>query len=213
MAMKKKPFHHGNLKQALCDAGVHILRTQGVSALTLRKVAQEAGVTHNAPYRHYHDKNALLRAIIDKCFDELLSHFQQQTPAQDGILLLGQISLVYIHFIQQQPELQVLMLNLSEIDPAQECQLNNALQPLTHAISLAHQQGLMAHLELKTAQQLWLAWLQGICASMQSQLASQLALPAMSAGEMVAKALRALTGEAKHSLRPIPPAVAEMLPA
>jgi len=71
--MKKKvpPYHHGNLKKALLEASVDLIGTAGVSAFTLREVARRAGVSHNAPYRHFHDKDDLLNAVAAEGFDNL----------------------------------------------------------------------------------------------------------------------------------------------
>ena len=55
-------YHHGDLKNALIRAGIEILSKEGVQALSLRKVAKQAGVSHAAPYAHFADKQALLAA-------------------------------------------------------------------------------------------------------------------------------------------------------
>jgi AcrR family transcriptional regulator len=61
--MPKKAYHHGDLKNALIEAGINILAQEGVSGLSLRKVARKAGVSHAAPYAHFADKQALIAAI------------------------------------------------------------------------------------------------------------------------------------------------------
>ncbi len=63
MPRKPKSYHHGDLKNALIQAGINILAKEGVSGLSLRKVAQKAGVSHAAPYAHFADKQALIAAI------------------------------------------------------------------------------------------------------------------------------------------------------
>ncbi len=60
---RKKTYHHGDLKNALIEAGADILSKEGVSGLSLRKVAQTAGVSHAAPYAHFAGKQALIAAI------------------------------------------------------------------------------------------------------------------------------------------------------
>ena len=60
---RKKSYHHGDLKNALIKAGADILSKEGVSALSLRKVAHKAGVSHAAPYAHFADKQALIAAM------------------------------------------------------------------------------------------------------------------------------------------------------
>jgi AcrR family transcriptional regulator len=68
---KKKTYHHGDLKNALIKAGVKILAKDGVSGLSLRKVASKAGVSHTAPYSHFADKQALIAAISTEGFRQL----------------------------------------------------------------------------------------------------------------------------------------------
>jgi DNA-binding transcriptional regulator YbjK len=51
-ADKKKP-HHGNLRAALVSAGIELLEEGGLEALTLRKCAARAGVSHAAPAHHF----------------------------------------------------------------------------------------------------------------------------------------------------------------
>ncbi len=61
--MPKSTYHHGDLKNALIEAGIDILAEKGVSGLSLRKVTRKAGVSHAAPYAHFADKQALIAAI------------------------------------------------------------------------------------------------------------------------------------------------------
>lgn len=69
--MPRKNYHHGDLKNALIKAGVEILTKEGVSGLSLRKVARKAGVSHAAPYAHFADKQALIAAISTKGYRDL----------------------------------------------------------------------------------------------------------------------------------------------
>jgi AcrR family transcriptional regulator len=61
--MPRKTYHHGDLKNALIQAGINILARDGVAGLSLRRVAGKAGVSHAAPYAHFTDKQALIAAI------------------------------------------------------------------------------------------------------------------------------------------------------
>lgn len=69
--MKTKTYHHGDLKNALIKAGVEILAKEGIGKLSLRKVAQKAGVSHTAPYSHFSDKQSLIAAISTEGFQRL----------------------------------------------------------------------------------------------------------------------------------------------
>jgi AcrR family transcriptional regulator len=72
-----KPYHHGDLKNALVAAGLHILNEQGAGALNLREVARRAEVSHTAPYRHFPDKQALIAAIAEQGFEMLADEIRR----------------------------------------------------------------------------------------------------------------------------------------
>jgi AcrR family transcriptional regulator len=57
------PYHHGNLREALIDAGVEQAAADGPDAVVLREAARRVGVSHNAAYRHFADREALLQAV------------------------------------------------------------------------------------------------------------------------------------------------------
>ncbi|MFF0478916.1 TetR/AcrR family transcriptional regulator [Streptomyces sp. NPDC004284] len=69
--MAKQGYHHGNLRQALVEAGLSLARTGGPRSVVLRAASREAGVSHNAAYRHFEDREALLAAVSQRCMGEL----------------------------------------------------------------------------------------------------------------------------------------------
>ena len=64
-------YHHGNLRAALLRAAGKRLEKQGIGALSLREAARRAGVSHNAPYRHFTRREALLAALAAEGFEIL----------------------------------------------------------------------------------------------------------------------------------------------
>jgi AcrR family transcriptional regulator len=81
--MPTKKYHHGDLKNALIEAGIEILSKEGVPGLSLRKVAQKAGVSHAAPYAHFKDKQALIAAISTeghKKFHAMIKQVMEEHP-------------------------------------------------------------------------------------------------------------------------------------
>ncbi|MEB4207650.1 TetR/AcrR family transcriptional regulator [Mycobacterium sp. 94-17] len=63
MTTLKTGYHHGDLRAALIDAGLHLTRTGGPEALTIREATRRVGVSPNAAYRHFADREALLSAV------------------------------------------------------------------------------------------------------------------------------------------------------
>ncbi|MBK7320148.1 TetR/AcrR family transcriptional regulator [Candidatus Villigracilis affinis] len=103
---KKKTYHHGDLKNALIKAGVEILAKDGVSGLSLRKVAMKAGVSHAAPYAHFADKQALIAAISTEGFRQLYERvsgvaeeYQNQPEKQ-----LVEAAWAYVQFAMDDPD-------------------------------------------------------------------------------------------------------------
>src|SRR5260370_2120933 len=50
---RPKPYHHGNLREALLEAAIRLIAEVGPTAFTLREVARRARASHNAPYHHF----------------------------------------------------------------------------------------------------------------------------------------------------------------
>ena len=78
------PYHHGDLKNALIAAGADILSKEGVAGLSLRKVAQRAGVSHAAPYAHFADKQALIAAISTEGYRRLYDAIRAAAERHEG---------------------------------------------------------------------------------------------------------------------------------
>jgi AcrR family transcriptional regulator len=68
---KKETYHHGNLRQTLIEEAHGLIGEVGLAHLSMRKLAEQAGVSRTAAYHHFKDKRALLIAIARNGFDQL----------------------------------------------------------------------------------------------------------------------------------------------
>ena len=64
-------YHHGNLRSALLRSASTILEKQGLTKLSVRQAARRARVSHNAPYRHFPDRESLLAGLAAEGFSML----------------------------------------------------------------------------------------------------------------------------------------------
>jgi len=100
-----KPYHHGNLKEALLEAGIRLIAEVGPTAFTLREVARRAGVSHNAPYRHFRDRDDLMAAVAAQGFRELTrAMIEAAAPKSDALERLKHAGLGYVTFALRRPE-------------------------------------------------------------------------------------------------------------
>src|SRR6476659_10530206 len=69
--LQERPYHHGDLRRAIVEAALGILRETQSLEFSLRELARRAGVSHNAPYKHFADKRELLAAVSAAGFEML----------------------------------------------------------------------------------------------------------------------------------------------
>lgn len=97
---KNKKHHHGDLKNALIQAGIELLEEGGIDALSLRKCAIRAGVSHAAPTHHFNGLEGLTLAIAERGFEIFADYLQTALTdgAQDPRGQLKAICYGYVQF-------------------------------------------------------------------------------------------------------------------
>jgi AcrR family transcriptional regulator len=68
----KAGYHHGDLRRALLDEALAMLRGTDPADLSLRELARRLGVTYGAPHHHFAEKDDLLAALAEAAFAEIL---------------------------------------------------------------------------------------------------------------------------------------------
>lgn len=116
----EKPFHHGNLRNALLDAVRDLVETQGPAGVTIAEAARRANVSSAAPYKHFKDRGDLLRSTVcsgmDRLRDKMLEAGEGRVfGSMDHIAALG---LSYITFARTEPGMFRLMFGLMENEDA-----------------------------------------------------------------------------------------------
>ncbi|ACC81637.1 TetR/AcrR family transcriptional regulator [Nostoc punctiforme] len=107
----KDKYHHGNLRNKLIAIATELLSEEGAHSLSLRKISQRAGVSHNAPYMHFADKEAVLAAIAEEGFRLLSAQVETAVDKvnQNTKQQLIAASSAYVNFaLQHSNHLQVM---------------------------------------------------------------------------------------------------------
>jgi AcrR family transcriptional regulator len=77
-------YHHGDLRAAVLGAAGNLIEKEGLAGLSVREAARRAGVSHNAPYRHFPDRDALLAALAAEGFTELKKSLENRSGRELG---------------------------------------------------------------------------------------------------------------------------------
>jgi AcrR family transcriptional regulator len=102
---RRKPYHHGNLRQALLESAILLIAEVGPAGFTLRELARRAGVSHNAPYRHFRDRDDLMAAVATQGFQELTQTMRRASKDESSALdRLKAAGLAYVTFALRRPE-------------------------------------------------------------------------------------------------------------
>jgi AcrR family transcriptional regulator len=112
-AVPTPAYHHGNLREALVETGIAMAREAGPEGVALREVARRVGVSHNAAYRHFADREALLSEIADRGMDLLTEAMETRLATVPGDLdpvaraqaRLREVGRAYVEFALAEPGL------------------------------------------------------------------------------------------------------------
>src|SRR4051794_12056563 len=87
-AESSRPYHHGNLVEALVAVTVEIIEERGVEHVSVREAAKRVGVSPGAPFQHFRSKTALLTAVAEQAMGRLtqaVAEAQSNVDADDPI--------------------------------------------------------------------------------------------------------------------------------
>ncbi len=119
MTSEKRPHHHGNLRKALIDAGIALLIDGGPAALSLRKCAAKAGVSHAAPAHHFKGLGSLELAIVTRAHTLLTAAMiaERDQAAPTPHARLQAICAGYIRFAREHTALFEFIFLPRELQP------------------------------------------------------------------------------------------------
>ena len=113
LKQNKIGYHHGNLRVVLLTTARDLLEETGAASLCLRELSRRAGVSHAAPYRHFRDKQALLKSLIIEGYELIkLAEDSKQTSTTLPKEKLFIAMTNYVEFGLAYPELHQLIFGI-----------------------------------------------------------------------------------------------------
>lgn len=110
---QRSTYRHGDLRQALVEAGLNMARDAGPDAVVLREATRQAGVSPNAAYRHFADRTALVEAVSAMALSASAAAIEREwalidrtgTPAGIARDELTAVGIGYLRFARDEPGL------------------------------------------------------------------------------------------------------------
>lgn len=143
-APAKQGYHHGDLRRVLLDAALRRFAERGDAELTLRELARDVGVSHNAPYRHFASKAELYASLRDDGFARLADRERQAlagagSDARARVKALGE---AYVRFaLEDAPSFRLALSHPPARDPAHPDAATASFGLLEQTIEEARKQG------------------------------------------------------------------------
>lgn len=108
--MPRKP-KYDDLREECIVQAMQIIEETGLENLSFREVARRLGVSHQAPYKHFENRDHILAEIITRAFDNFTTELAAQPPTDNPYKDMEAIGRAYLTFAQQHPAHYHLMFN------------------------------------------------------------------------------------------------------
>ena len=102
---KRRGYHHGNLREALIEAALELIAAKGAAGFTFAEAARSAGVSPGAPYRHFHDRDALIADVARRGFEQFAEDLARawNDGRPDPHTALQNLGAAYLAFARDEP--------------------------------------------------------------------------------------------------------------
>lgn len=144
--MARKGYHHGNLREAMIEATIELIREKGPTGFTMAEAAKKAGVSAAAPYRHFSGREELIAEIARQGFGIFadLMEYAQKKSQPSALAAFEAVGRAYLAFARKYPGHYIAMFE-SGVSVTSSPELNavatRAFNVLTHSA-----EQLVAHL-------------------------------------------------------------------
>lgn len=110
-SLARKGYHHGNLREALIEAAVELIREKGPTGFTISEAAKRAGVSPAAPYRHFAGRDELIAEVALRgfaLFADLMEHVRE-TSSGSPLAAIDALGRTYLAFAEKYPGYYIAM--------------------------------------------------------------------------------------------------------
>jgi AcrR family transcriptional regulator len=111
------PPVHDDVRTAVLAAAVRLIGEGGLAKLSMREVARAAGVSHQAPYHYFQDRESILAALCEEGFTILAERLSKgRDPDATPIARFTALARIYLEFAFDHPAMFRLMFRPDMVD-------------------------------------------------------------------------------------------------
>lgn len=85
LVQRRKAMAEEMMRDAICEAAATVLAEVGFEALTMERVAEAVGSSKGTLYNYFHDKDALVTAVVERTFSPLMTEMSRAFDAPTDI--------------------------------------------------------------------------------------------------------------------------------
>ncbi|GAB3216566.1 TetR/AcrR family transcriptional regulator [Mycolicibacterium hippocampi] len=132
-ALKRRSYHHGNLRDALIEVSVELIARDGVATFSIAEACRRLEVSPGAPYRHFADREDLLTAVAIRSCEVLGAHIARVVDGEtDPTERLVRAARAYVEFAAMHPAL-FEVLYTKDVFVGGNAKLTEPVRPLVEA--------------------------------------------------------------------------------
>lgn len=115
-AEARRGYHHGDLRSHLIAAVTDLVEAHGPEGFSISEAARRAGVSSAAPYKHFRDRHAILRAVATTAMEDLRDDMaaaasRHPEGSLEAVVAIGES---YVRFARTRPGVFRLAFGLTE---------------------------------------------------------------------------------------------------
>ncbi len=144
-----------DLRERVLRASVELIDEEGLESLSMREVARRAGVSHQAPYHYFEDREAILAAIAERGFELLTQALvDARSKARSATDALERSAIAYVRLACEKPAYFRIMFRPELVKVANhheaDCSANNSFAHLCELVEDCMKAGLPKDFSVET---------------------------------------------------------------
>jgi AcrR family transcriptional regulator len=159
--LARKPentYHHGDLRGALIKAALREAEQSGAEAISIKALAKQLGVSQPAPYRHFADREALLRATTAEAFRQFSTMLREATRKSSKQSKLSRLAQATLEFgLRRNGVYRLMFAYPTGSSAAKGSELNEAKRETFALVIEALEVPALGHLRERQALKMWAA--------------------------------------------------------